>query len=195
MKMRNLWLALTALTALTALVGFQVPRAYAVPQVDFWFTVDCPTCLYSGGPPGLLITEPHGPGKYLVTSMVGMIGPFTASVATVGTVPGAPGYFNDNILYYPPIPAMSFFDVFFDLGGLGINVGPNPTDVLCSTSVGCAVGYPDPSAIDGYYHPATISISETPLPAALPLFAGGLGALGLFGWRRKRKNAAALTAA
>ena len=32
--------------------------------------------------------------------------------------------------------------------------------------------------------------SETPLPAALPLFASGLGALGLLGWRRKRKNAA-----
>jgi hypothetical protein len=35
----------------------------------------------------------------------------------------------------------------------------------------------------------------TPLPAALPLFATGLGAMGLFGWRRKRKNAAALAAA
>jgi hypothetical protein len=31
----------------------------------------------------------------------------------------------------------------------------------------------------------------TPLPAALPLFAGGLGALGLLGWRRKRKAQAA----
>jgi hypothetical protein len=30
----------------------------------------------------------------------------------------------------------------------------------------------------------------TPLPAALPLFASGLGALGLLGWRRKRKAAA-----
>jgi hypothetical protein len=27
----------------------------------------------------------------------------------------------------------------------------------------------------------------TPVPAALPLFATGLGGLGLFGWRRKRK--------
>jgi hypothetical protein len=34
--------------------------------------------------------------------------------------------------------------------------------------------------------------SNVPLPAALPLFATGLGALGLLGWRRKRK--AALTA-
>ena len=32
----------------------------------------------------------------------------------------------------------------------------------------------------------------TPLPAALPLFASGLGALGLFGWRRKRKAHAAV---
>jgi hypothetical protein len=29
-----------------------------------------------------------------------------------------------------------------------------------------------------------------PLPSAIPLFATGLGALGLFGWRRKRKQAA-----
>jgi hypothetical protein len=29
--------------------------------------------------------------------------------------------------------------------------------------------------------------AATPLPAALPLFATGLGGLGLLGWRRKRK--------
>jgi hypothetical protein len=29
--------------------------------------------------------------------------------------------------------------------------------------------------------------ATTPVPATLPLFAGGLGALGLLGWRRKRK--------
>jgi hypothetical protein len=33
----------------------------------------------------------------------------------------------------------------------------------------------------------------TPLPAALPLLAGGIGLFGLLGWRRKR-NAAALAA-
>jgi hypothetical protein len=32
--------------------------------------------------------------------------------------------------------------------------------------------------------------SSVPLPAALPLFATGLGGLGLLGWRRKRKRAA-----
>ena len=33
-------------------------------------------------------------------------------------------------------------------------------------------------------------LNETPLPAALPLFATGLGALGLLGWIRKRKATA-----
>ena len=41
----------------------------------------------------------------------------------------------------------------------------------------------------------SINNSASPLPAALPLFATGLGALGLLGWRRKRKNAAAIAAA
>ena len=33
----------------------------------------------------------------------------------------------------------------------------------------------------------SLSTSAVPLPAALPLFATGLGAFGLLGWRRKRK--------
>jgi hypothetical protein len=33
------------------------------------------------------------------------------------------------------------------------------------------------------------AITPTPLPAALPLFAAGLGAMGFAGWRRKRKAA------
>jgi hypothetical protein len=36
----------------------------------------------------------------------------------------------------------------------------------------------------------TESLGAAPLPAALPLFASGLGGLGLLGWRRKRKHAA-----
>ena len=35
----------------------------------------------------------------------------------------------------------------------------------------------------------SVTTNETPLPAAFPLFATGLGGLGLLGWRRKRKAA------
>jgi hypothetical protein len=34
------------------------------------------------------------------------------------------------------------------------------------------------------------AVTPTPLPATLPLFATRLGALGLIGWRRKRKGVA-----
>jgi hypothetical protein len=39
------------------------------------------------------------------------------------------------------------------------------------------------------------SVSETPLPSALLLFASGLAGLGLLGWRKKRKASVALVAA
>ena len=35
-----------------------------------------------------------------------------------------------------------------------------------------------------------VTVTAVPLPAALPLFAGGLGLMGLMGWRRKRKATA-----
>jgi hypothetical protein len=38
-------------------------------------------------------------------------------------------------------------------------------------------------------------VAATPLPATLPLFASGLGAMGLLGWRRKRRKTRAASAA
>jgi len=46
-----------------------------------------------------------------------------------------------------------------------------------------------------YDYTPVASLSQTPLPAALPLFASGLGALGLLGWRRKRKASASMLGA
>jgi hypothetical protein len=49
-----------------------------------------------------------------------------------------------------------------------------------------------PNGFDGTFDiTVNATLSNTPLPAALPLFASGLGALGLLGWRRKRKAQAA----
>ena len=41
--------------------------------------------------------------------------------------------------------------------------------------------------IDSNVATVQIEVGQTPLPAALPLFATGLAGLGLLGWRRKRK--------
>jgi hypothetical protein len=70
---------------------------------------------------------------------------------------------------------------------------PGTNDNFCGTGsplnpgVTCFIGS------DGLGNDYFASISEitTPLPAALPLFATGLGGLGLLGWRRKRKAQAA----
>ena len=45
--------------------------------------------------------------------------------------------------------------------------------------------------IEGDFTPVDVGApSPVPLPAALPLFAGGIGLLGLLGWRRKRMASA-----
>ena len=71
-------------------------------------------------------------------------------------------------------------------------LGPITVDILSSTSL--SLSFTDGASITG---PEVMLAGEfitgpiaTPLPAALPLFATGLGALGLLGWRRKRKQAA-----
>jgi len=63
--------------------------------------------------------------------------------------------------------ADAFVDPYFDLSNL-----PDGVTFLESANIGDSL----PGA--------------TPIPAALPLFASGLGALGLAGWRRKKKVAA-----
>ena len=42
--------------------------------------------------------------------------------------------------------------------------------------------------------PLDLALAPTPVPAALPLFASGLGGFGLLQWRRRRKHAALATA-
>jgi len=49
----------------------------------------------------------------------------------------------------------------------------------------------DSSAANVLINSITAQTSAVPLPGALPLFATGMGLLGLLGWRKKRKNALA----
>ena len=82
---------------------------------------------------------------------------------TIGAIPVPGGGTSIQLLFDSPVISLTYND-FSD------TTGPRPGG-------GCS-GCP------------TIATMETPLPAALPLFTTGLGALGLLGWRRKRKNAA-----
>ena len=69
--------------------------------------------------------------------------------------------------------------------GIGaIQVGGGGWYGAVRTAFCCNLNLPQYSA-DGTYVIGTAAAA--PLPAALPLFATGLGGLGLLGWRRKRK--------
>jgi hypothetical protein len=84
----------------------------------------------------------------------------------------------------------------FGVLGFGTSVGPTTGGVNWTSQAGPAestfilvlgtVGNAEPRAGNSII----ATLAETPLPAALPLFATGLGALGFLGWRRKRKAAA-----
>jgi hypothetical protein len=64
-------------------------------------------------------------------------------------------------------------------------------DTVCQTVVAqelaSALAFPN---LQYFAFASTATVSATPLPAALPLYGTGLGALALLRWRRKRKAAA-----
>jgi hypothetical protein len=66
---------------------------------------------------------------------------------------------------------------------------------LSSTNGTLSTTTPGPITFTGVSGLVTTTPPEIPLPATLPLFASGLGALGLLGWRRKRKSTASVLAA
>ena len=69
------------------------------------------------------------------------------------------------------------FDVVFQL----TDISPSNGFVLWSGALD------SPGLTLVYDYIPTVTTTTTPVPGALPLFATGLGGLGLFGWRRKRK--------
>jgi hypothetical protein len=93
----------------------------------------------------------------------------------------------------PIIPAAAF-----PLGSDLTNATPGPPEImpLAFFQGGAPLSFSGPivafdaPVIVGEWDITIREATATPLPAALPLFATGLGALGLLGWRRKRKQAA-----
>jgi hypothetical protein len=70
-------------------------------------------------------------------------------------------------------------------GRLSGGNGPVPLGCACGSDSRFGVAV---KAVSGDELLTSVSTSAVPLPGALPLFATGLGAPGLLGWRRKRKG-------
>ena len=85
---------------------------------------------------------------------------------------------NGNILQIVNLPATT--------SAHSITVDPLTGDIFVPLA-GTAALNPCPAGFGLGCIEVFAQVPTTPLPAALPLFATGLGALGLLGWRRKRK--------
>jgi hypothetical protein len=128
-----------------------------------------------------------GSNSYTIT---GLSGTFNGSTIT-GLI-GVGGYFgNDNTLYYPA-------SLQVDQDGISFNVeveeltksGPENEVEDVNLFDGFGSGPWLEYTVDGSIYlvgPGAFSASPTPLPGTLPLFATGLGGLGLLNWRRKGK--------
>jgi hypothetical protein len=88
------------------------------------------------------------------------------------------------------VVAASFLSPPLTLPTFSLLLNPNgEVVVLSSYAYGIGGNFVEAYQLSTFPAP---SPSATPLPAALPLFAAGLGAMGLLGWRRKRKQVAAV---
>jgi hypothetical protein len=106
----------------------------------------------------------------------------SGAFSTMFAWPSSPLFVVPSDIYYSPTASG---DIYFY--GTSANEG-NTFD----NTAGPAWGYfPDPRNVESGATSFIVATVETPLPAALPLFATGLGGLGLLGWRRKRKAQAA----
>jgi hypothetical protein len=86
------------------------------------------------------------------------------------------------------LPACANRMIFYSLDDLGgqMPTFPNTVESTTENPDGSFVWVVPPPGVNTY-DGSSAPVGATPLPATLPLFATGLGALGLLGWRNKRK--------
>lgn len=133
-----------------------------------------------------LLDHPSVLGDQLSTTSFGNTTLFVFTGLTGGAIQGSATHDDglsilntDNNLYalHSPIPVASTTEPYNAIPGIThftiyyVEANGDPADLIIDSERNSILG--------------------TPLPAALPLFAGGVGLLGFFGRRRKRKIAAA----
>jgi hypothetical protein len=96
---------------------------------------------------------------------------------------------NGSVLFSFTVPIGDLTSLAFDPGDgtLWFGTQTNQSTLYQYSTTGGLLSTATYAALAGDNHLGGEFQLATPLPAALPLFATGLGGLGLIGWRRKRK--------
>lgn len=92
------------------------------------------------------------------------------------------GFLTSTEVGGPVTTAYGVYVFGLDFSDLGVAPGASLTSLIFGNSTTGLDGVRDPDIVYG----AAAATSEVPLPAALPLFVAGLGALGIFARRKKR---------
>ena len=103
-------------------------------------------------------------------------------------------YYNNYRNVYSAIYGTMDLSVVLEATALDALRDTGKLDFALSVPVGRTYVYS--ATLSMTYDPVPISTpNATPIPPTLPLFASGLGVMGLLGWRKKRKKLAATSAA
>ena len=90
---------------------------------------------------------------------------------------------NGNVVLTQTFNDLSSAQIFFTNNLFTFELGAGPNDLQLVLDEIMSIG-------EGFSFAYSVEGDITPLPPALALFVTGLGALGLLGWRSKRKAAA-----
>jgi len=119
-------------------------------------------------------------------------------VSVTGCSISDPGFFCNVASFRPgevkdfPNPGDAYDQVDFEWTNTDLSGGGGAQllfDLGAFTTPGTYNVGPISMSSDAVLTVRVADIGTTPIPGALPLFATGIGALGLLGWRRKRKAA------
>jgi hypothetical protein len=173
------------LTGLMALVSLVLALSGGAASAE---TFDWSTTVESGS--GTITATPDYDGAYVVTDITGTY----AGNPITGLIPKHDFDGNDNELYYPVLPEQLDEDgIAFQTGSPGQLYNLRlfyDMDLGYQMDIFGYTGQQIQVDVESFVASPEVT-TVTPLPAALPLFATGLGALGLLARRRKRKAALA----
>jgi hypothetical protein len=154
------------------------------------------------------VNQNYGSGTARVVGIIRGLAEDGVSAATSVSITSNPdGFGIGEYVTSPPGSQLNTFTVagggipspyqFESFGNLNTNPGMACCSLVLLAGFGDALTNDPAHAIPGDSAITWSVLSEVavvPLPAALPLFASGLGAIGLLAWRRRKREAAASNA-
>lgn len=186
-------------TAFAVAIGFYCAAAFSLPAdastLDFTFSfTDNAFSNVSGTVTGEIFglsdnTANQAASQIIINSYPSALGLGSSPILTTTSFLDATKWLVDTNLFTVSAGQITFTHFYAHQlsgeGNLALQAIGQGGDFLQSSP------FPGPTIEGTATYQLVTNVSVTPLPAALPLYATGLGALALLRWRRKRKAAVA----